>query len=116
MQGEKTGMVRTKTFDTLQEILSDEQFGVFAQSEIDRIRGMRGKTPDNGSRFKRTAFESMSADGRFNLRYMLAEYPAIVLKQSKLPSRERALIDYIMLHSLDKTYKFYTKRKEDEKE
>ena len=105
---EKPVLVRTKTFSTLQEILNDEQFEIFAKDEIKRIRFERSVQPPVGYKWSRGAYDQMREQSTFNFRYMKAEYPAIVLKQSNLSSGIRSLIEWVMMAAVQKTYQFYT--------
>jgi len=105
---EKPVFVRMKTFATLQEILDDKQFEIFANEEIKRIRLQRSVQPPAGYKWSRGAYEQMTEQSTFSFEYMKAEYPAIVLKQSNLSSAIRRLIEFVMMTAVQKTYQFYT--------
>ena len=105
---EKPVLVRTKTFSTLQEILNNEQFEIFVNEEINRIRLQRSVQPPSGYKWSRGAYDQMTEQSKFNFQFMKAEYPDIVLKQSNLSSAIRRLIEFVMMTAVQKTYQFYT--------
>jgi len=91
-----------KKFNTLQEIFEDEQFKKELETQIIRFKSIR-----KYKRYKRTAYDTLIDCGNFTAKYMIEEFPAIVLKKSSLTSSVRQLIENIMNESIRLTYQYY---------
>jgi hypothetical protein len=96
-----------RKFDTLQDIFKDKQFRKFLKAEIEKYTSSRKVLPPEGKRWKRTPFDTLNDAGNFNAKYLVAQFPDIVLKKSNLSGTVRQLIENVMNESIRLTYKHY---------
>jgi len=96
-----------RKFDTIQDIFKDKQFKKFLKAEMGKYTSARKVLPLEGKRWKRTPFDTLNDAGNFNSKYLMAQFPDIVIKKSNLSGSVRQLIENIMNESIRLTYRHY---------
>jgi hypothetical protein len=94
----------------LDEIINDSKFNEFLQGKIDDYN-KRPVLPI-GQRYKRTPFDGLKEDGKFNVESIRAGFARITNRETSLSRSKRDAITSIMFEAARRTLKF---RAEEEK-
>jgi len=96
-----------RKFETLQDIFKDKQFRKFLKAEMEKYISARKVLPPEGMKYKRNAFDTLNDAEQFTAKYLIEQFPDIVIKKSNLPGSIRQLIENIMNESIRLTYRHY---------
>ncbi len=96
------------TFDTIEQIMADKYLHKCITKALDQILEDRKRVSENGKiKLKRNAVNFLMDMNKFNAISIADEYVHIYYKRSVLSSAIREFISFIVVDSVDKTFKHY---------
>jgi hypothetical protein len=96
-----------RKFETLQDIFKDKKFRKFLKAEMEKYTSARKILPPEGMKYKRNAFDTLNDAKQFTAKYLIEQFPDIVIKKSNLSVSTRQLIENVMNESIRLTYRHY---------
>jgi len=96
-----------RKFETLQDIFKDKEFKKHLKVEMGKYTSVRKVALEPGAKWKRHPYDTLNDAGQFTAKYLVAQFPEIVVKKSNLPASVRHFIENIMNEAIRLTYRHY---------